>query len=60
MPWLRMKPVTASGVSAAKVVATMLVPSTHQGRERPDRKYSLVEVEARRRKARPSPTVART
>ncbi len=55
-----MNPVTASGVSAAKVVATMLVPSTHQGRERPDRKYSLVDLEARRRNARPRARVRAT
>ena len=33
-------PVTASGVSAAKVVATMDVPASHQGRDRPDTKNS--------------------
>ena len=42
-----MKPVTERGVSAAKVVATMLVPSTHQGRVRPDRKYSSEDRDAR-------------
>ena len=31
-------PVTASGVSAANVVATIDVPASHQGRSRPDRK----------------------
>ncbi len=34
--------VTASGVSAAKVVATILVPAIYQGRFRPLRKKSLV------------------
>ena len=53
-----MKPVTARGVSAAKVVATMLVPRTHQGRERPDRKYCSVDEEARLRKARPRARVS--
>jgi hypothetical protein len=32
----------ASGVSAANVVATMDVPTSHQGRVLPERKYSLV------------------
>jgi hypothetical protein len=32
--------VTASGVSAAKVVATMELPITHQGSFLPERKYS--------------------
>ena len=41
--------VTASGVSAAKVVATMEVPASHQGRLRPARKKSSVEPLARRR-----------
>ena len=50
-------PVTASGVSAANVVATMLVPRIHQGRERPARKYSDELRDARRRKARPRPRV---
>jgi hypothetical protein len=34
-------------VSAAKVVAAMEVPGTHQGRVRPERKYSFVLDEAR-------------
>ena len=38
-------------------VATMLVPSTHQGSERPARKYCPDDEAARRRKASPSPTV---
>ena len=33
-------PVTASGVSAAKVVATMEVPASHHGTLRPERKNS--------------------
>ena len=32
------RPVTANGVSAAKVVATIDVPASHHGRSRPDRK----------------------
>ncbi len=35
-------PVTTSGVSAAKVVATMDVPASHQGTLRPERKNSVV------------------
>ena len=43
-----MKPVTTSGVSAPKVVATMEVPASHQGTLRPERKNSLTLPEARR------------
>ncbi len=39
--------VTSSGVSTAKVVATMLVPASHQGMARPDRKNSDVSCPAR-------------
>ena len=39
-PFAATSPVTTSGVSAAKVVATMLVPASHHGTWRPDRKYS--------------------
>ena len=56
MPGPRMNSVMARGVSAAKVVATMEVPTTHQGRERPDRKYSSVLEPARRAKKMPTPT----
>jgi hypothetical protein len=42
IPFLATKPVTASGVSAAKVVATIEVPASHQGTLRPDKKNSLV------------------
>ena len=49
-------PVTARGVSAAKVVATMEVPASHQGMARPERKYSSAEAPARREKARAIPT----
>ena len=37
-PCLAIKPVTASGVSAAKVVATIEVPASHQGSARPEMK----------------------
>ena len=40
-------PVTASGVSAANVVATMEVPANHHGTLRPDRKNSLTLDPAR-------------
>ena len=39
MPLRATMPVTASGVSAANVVATMDVPDNHHGRSRPARKY---------------------
>jgi hypothetical protein len=38
IPRPAMIPVIASGVSAAKVVAAMLTPAHHQGRERSARK----------------------
>ncbi len=52
-PCLATSPVTASGVSAAKVVATMEVPAIHQGSERPERKNELRSRPARLRKNRP-------
>src|SRR6185503_17990894 len=48
IPFLATKPVTASGVSAANVVATIEVPANHHGTLRPDRKNSLVLPEALR------------
>jgi hypothetical protein len=42
IPFLATRPVTTSGVSAAKVVATIDVPASHHGTLRPDRKNSLV------------------
>src|SRR3954466_13358713 len=39
-PFANTSPVTTSGVSAAKVVATMLAPASHQLTLRPERKYS--------------------
>ena len=37
-PYLATSPATTSGVSAAKVVATIEVPASHQGSERPETK----------------------
>ena len=48
MPLRATMPVTASGVSAANVVATIDVPASHQGTLRPERKNSLVLPRARR------------
>src|SRR5438309_1166788 len=42
MPPLATIPVTASGVSAANVVATIEVPASHHGTFRPERKKSVV------------------
>ena len=42
IPGPRTNSVMAKGVSAAKVVATIDVPTIHHGRVRPDRKYSSV------------------
>jgi hypothetical protein len=47
-PFLATISVTASGVSAAKVVATIDVPASHHGRLRPATKYSPVLSPARR------------
>ena len=54
-PFLATNPVTAKGVSAAKVVATIDVPANHQGNERPETKYSLRLRPARKLKATPIP-----
>ena len=48
IPFCATSSVTARGVSAAKVVATMLVPASHQGMLRPVRKNSAVSCPARR------------
>ena len=47
MPPFATMPVTASGVSAAKVVATIDVPASHHGILRPERKNSLTLFPAR-------------
>ena len=44
MPLRATRPATASGVSAANVVATIDVPASHHGRLRPVRKKSLTLV----------------
>ena len=49
MPFFATRPVTRSGVSAAKVVATMEVPASHQETLRPETKNSSVLPEERRR-----------
>ena len=46
-------PVTAKGVSAANVVATIDVPASHQGAERPETKKSLTLRPAERRNHSP-------
>ena len=48
MPLRATSSVTASGVSAAKVVATIAVPAMYQGRLRPERKNSRVSLPALR------------
>jgi hypothetical protein len=50
IPWVRTMPVTRSGVSTEKEVATIDVPASHHGRLRPETKNSVVEVPARRTK----------
>src|SRR5215470_9082384 len=40
IPCVYTRPVTASGVSAEKVVATIEVPASHQETSRPEAKYS--------------------
>ena len=37
-PYFATSPATASGVSAANVVATIEVPASHQGSDRPETK----------------------
>ncbi len=49
MPKLATRPVTARGVSAANVVATIEVPASHHETFRPLTKYSSVDPVARRR-----------
>jgi len=49
MPFLATSPATSSGVSAAKVVATIDVPANHHDTFRPDTKNSSVLPEERLR-----------
>jgi hypothetical protein len=58
MPSVATRPAIASGVSAAKVVATIEVPASHQGSERPATKNSALELPARRACASPYPSIA--
>src|SRR5687767_9649127 len=55
-PFSATMPVTASGVSAANVVATIDVPASHHGNDRPETKNSETFLPARRVYA--SPTAA--
>ena len=45
-PWVRTISVTRLGVSVEKVVATMEIPSSHQGRFLPERKNELLSCPA--------------
>ncbi len=47
------RPVTTSGVSAAKVVATIEAPASHHGTARPEMKYSLEALAALLREREP-------
>ena len=49
IPWVATMPETSNGVSAAKVVATIEVPASHQETSRPEMKKSSVLPVARRR-----------
>jgi hypothetical protein len=52
IPFCATSSVTASGVSAEKVVATIAVPASHHGRFLPERKNSSVFFPARFEKYR--------
>ncbi len=47
-PWVRTKSVTRLGVSVEKVVATIEVPISHHGADRPEAKNSEMPLDARR------------
>ena len=53
-PYCRIISVTTMGVSEAKLVATMEMPTSHQGRERPPRKKLSELWEARRERMTPT------
>src|SRR5919106_6372842 len=55
-PPVRTHPVTTSGVSTEKEVATIDVPASHHGRSRPETKNSAVDELARRTNHRPTPS----
>src|SRR5215472_532743 len=50
MPCVYTRPVTSSGVSAEKVVATIDVPANHHETDRPETKYSSMLLPERPRK----------
>ena len=58
IPYCPTSSVTASGVSAAKVVATIEIPAMYQGNDLPPRKYSLMDDFLLRPKYIPISTVA--
>src|SRR5689334_25052151 len=58
-PFFATRPVTTSGVSAAKVVATIAAPASHHGTLRPAMKYSLRLSPPRFVKAKPMPAERR-
>ncbi len=53
IPCVYTRPVTRSGVSAEKVVATIDVPASHHETERPETKYSSKLLPERLRKYSP-------
>jgi len=55
IPVVRTIPVTASGVSAANVVATIDVPASHHGRLRPESRKSAMLLPALRASSTPIP-----
>jgi len=57
IPSVATSPAMASGVSAAKVVATIEVPASHQGRVRPAAKKASVFLDALRACHAPQPKV---
>jgi hypothetical protein len=57
-PFWRTMSVTRFGVSVENVVATMEMPSSHHGMERPDRKYCPVSRPARRLAQSPTASAA--
>ena len=58
-PYRRTHPQMTTGVSDAKEVATIEVPAIHQGRLRPEMKYSRVDLPARRERMTPAPRAKR-
>ena len=58
-PCSRTRPVTRLGVSVEKVVATMLIPKSHQGILRPARKNPAAELPTTREAQIPTPRAKR-